>query len=243
MKKFDPVACCTHIELDTTRWPGSLPAPCGNLIKKAIEDSEHDYDVQKRKPRQRQGWINMKHMRFMHTPITSATCFVLFCCSVTELFTDLCLSAGFTIRENPPRAFLCVCVSLFFVPSITSSRRGREREKSNAMSHSVLEREREGGRVGGWVGEYLSISYKEAAVRRHMPYGQNWLSTHGWVWQACGWEPPLNVCGCVCVLVTSYWTLCSMYWQLFVKNKWNRIGIIYHSRKLQHVHTHTMWKS
>ncbi len=155
MKKFDPVACCTHIELDTTRWPGSLPAPCGNLIKKAIEDSEHDYDVQKRKPRQRQGWINMKHMRFMHTPITSATCFVLFCCSVTELFTDLCLSPGFTIRENPPRAFLCVCVcvSLFFVPGITSSRRGREREKSNAMSHSVLERER--GWVAGWENTWV----------------------------------------------------------------------------------------
>jgi len=47
------------------------------------------------------------------------------------------------------------------------------------------------------VGEYLTISYKEAAVRRHMPYGQNWLSTHGWAWQACGWEPPLIVFVCV----------------------------------------------
>ncbi len=154
MKKFDPVACCTHIELDTARWPGSLPAPCGNLIKKAIEDSEHDDDVQKRKPRQSQGWINMKYMRFMHTPITSATCFcpiLLFCHGV--VYWPVFKSWLYHKRKSPTGICVCVCHYSLFQASRAAGgvererEREREREKSNAMSHSVLEREREGGRI------------------------------------------------------------------------------------------------
>lgn len=65
------------------------------------------------------------HTHLLHLPPVFSFFFFY---SLTELFTDLCLSPGFTIRENPPRAFVCarICVSLFFVPGITGSRRGRE---------------------------------------------------------------------------------------------------------------------
>lgn len=62
--------------------------------------------------------------------ITFATCFFFFY-PFPELFTDLCLSPGFTIRENPPRAFVCAraCVCHYSLFQASRAAGGVERAR------------------------------------------------------------------------------------------------------------------